>query len=279
MPSVGLSLVGFMEQRKGLHHLRSECIAPEASETALIASWQAAIARRGAPLPNAGRPDIRPLPAAHKDHVARLVNEPWAAPAFEGPLRSAEFVLVEIDPLLAFQQTINSDRAAHHCGTLRRPPALDELLPICLPLVPAAEDFTAIPGPSSLMIKSASLNLRLAAQGLFNESFVGIQFSVALPFISVARCEGRCYLHNGYNRAFGLRMAGATHIPCIIRDVPDTASAGVRADGSTFGAALLQSNDPPTLGHFTQGRALPVTLRSMSRILQVSWAEYAVPNE
>lgn len=100
-----------------------------------------------------------------------------------------------------------------------------------------------------------------------------------MPFVSVVGCNGRFFLHNGYNRAYGVRMAGATHMPCMIREVPDLAGAGVRADGSTFGATLLQSADPPSVAHFTQGRAHDVRLRAMSRIVQVSWAEYAIPDE
>jgi len=153
------------------------------------------------------------------------------------------------------------------------------LLPICLPRSAATEDYTAFPGANSVMIKARSLNLRIAAHGLFDESFAGIQFSVSLPFVSVVGCQGRYYLHNGYNRAYGIRMTGATHMPCMIREVTDLTSAGLRTDGTTFSATLLQADDVPTLGHFSQGRAHRVTLRAMSRIIQVSWAEYAVPDE
>jgi len=98
----------------------------------------------------------------------------------------------------------------------------------------------------------------------------------------VARWTG-CYvgLQAGYsyNRAYGIRMTGATFMPCLIRELADLKSTGLRTDGTTFGAAILEADDAPTLGHFTQGRAYEVTLRAMSRIIQVSWAEYAVPDE
>lgn len=174
MPSAGLSLLGFLEQQQALSQLKSACIPRDGSDEALIAEWQDARARRGAPFLNTGMPDIQPIPEPDHDYIERLINEPWAAPAFSGPLRDASFALVEIDPLIAFQFTVDRDRAAYHCGHLGSPPMPAELLPICLPRSPATEDYAAFPGPSSLMIRARSLNLRIAAQGLFNNSFVGI---------------------------------------------------------------------------------------------------------
>lgn len=279
MPSAGLSLLGFMDQQQAINHLKSACIPRDTFDAALTAEWQSARWRRGMPFLNAGKPRIEPIPESHRDHIQHLINEPWAAPAFAGPLREASFALVEIDPLIAFQFTLDRDRAANRCRGLGHPLTLGELLPICLPRSASVEDYTAFPGPNSMMIKARSLNLRIAAHGLFDEFVVGIQFSVSLPFVSVVGCRGRFYLHNGYNRAYGIRMAGATHMPCLIREVANLTSAGLKADGTTFTAALLQADDVPTMGHFTQGRAYEVTLRAMTRIIHVSWAEYAVPDE
>lgn len=279
MPSAGLSLLSFMDRQQALKHLKSACIPRDGSDAALAAEWQAARANRGPPFANAGKPRLEPIPESLRDHIRRLVEEPWAAPAFAGPLRGADFALVEIDPLIAFQVTLSKDRAAQHCGHLGRNPGPRELLPICLPRSPSVEDYTAFPGASSIMIKARSLNLRIAAQGLFDDCVAGIQFSVALPFVSVVSCRARYYLQNGYNRAYGIRTTGATLMPCMIREVADLASAGVRADAMTFGSATLQADDVPTLAHFTQGRSHEVTLRAMTRIIQVSWAEYAVPDE
>lgn len=279
MPSAGLSLLGFMEQQQAINHLKSLCIPRDDADGALLAEWRNARAKRGPPVANAGRPRVEPIPESCRDYLRHLVNEAWAAPAFAGPLRGAEFALVEIDPLIAFQFTVDKERAAHHCRHFGSNLPAADLLPVCLPRSPAVEDYTAFPGASSVMIKARSLNLRIAAQGLFDESLAGIQFSVALPFVSVVACQGRHYLHNGYNRAYGVRMAGATFMPCLMREVRDFTSAGLRTDGTMFGAAILQGDDAPTLGHFTQGRAHEVTLRAMTRIIQVSWAEYAVPDE
>jgi hypothetical protein len=42
---------------------------------------------------------------------------------------------------------------------------------------------------------------------------------------------------------------------------------------------LLESNNPPTVSHFTLGRAHAVTLRATTRILHLSWAEYGMYDE
>jgi hypothetical protein len=41
----------------------------------------------------------------------------------------------------------------------------------------------------------------------------------------------------------------------------------------------MESADPPAVGHYTEGRALPVQLRATQRVLHISWANYAVVNE
>src|SRR5208282_2577442 len=108
-------------------------------------------------------------------------------------------------------------------------------------------------------------------------SIAGIQFHSSMPFVHVVRYNGRCYLHNGFHRTVGVRKAGATHVPCILRDVNTISEVGI--DGDTFPVHLMESANPPTVGHFTQNRAWSVTLRNYSRILHVSWAEYMVPDE
>jgi hypothetical protein len=276
MPTPGLSLVGFMDQTQAINHLRTACVPADNSDAALISEWNAAQAKRGPSIANAGNPDIQPLPNAHP-HVQQLTAalQPILGTAWLG----ATLSLVEIDPLLAYQFTVDKPRAAHHCAALVRPPTLDELLQICLPLTPQSEALEIAQGAQSVLLKARTLNLQVFAQGMINVAFMGIQFGMASPYAHVVRHNGRCYLHNGFHRAYGARMAGATHIPCVLRDVPDHAAVGIRTDGGTFSATLLESGDAPTLAHFTRGLAYEVMVRLVSRVLHVSWAEYVVPEE
>jgi hypothetical protein len=281
MPSNGLSLVGFMtDQQQALNHLKLTCILGSKTDAQLIADWRAAQGRLGVAIPNAGQPGIQPIPLSHQAHLqqAPLVQVLAMYPG-------ASFQRIEVAPLLAFQFTVDTDRVAHHCASLSHPPTLDELLALCLPVNPQQEPLQAVPQAQSIIVKSRSLNVRIQGAGIMNfptpqgqVQAIGAQFGVALPFVQVTRFNGRYYLHNGFHRAYGALLAGATHLPSIVRDVQTYQEVGIRDDGGTFDLALLQSNNPPTLGHFA-GRSVPVLLRLTSRIIHVSWSEYVVLDE
>jgi hypothetical protein len=274
MPTPGLSLVGFIaDQQQAHNHLLHACVPANNAPAALTAEWNAAQARRGAMIPFAGHPDIRPLPAPLQAHAAQVL----AQPVFQAEWRGARIEWAEIGPLLAHQMTVDSNRSMHHCGALSNPPTPDELMVCCLPLVPQPEQLQVFPAQNSLLLKARSLNVRIV-QGIGQANFLGIQFDVSIPHVHVAKLNGRSYLFNGYHRAVGLMLAGATYMPCIVRDVADHNAIGIRPP-DTFSAALLDSADPPTLAHFAQGRAHHVSLRIHSRILYVNWAEHAVPDE
>jgi len=275
MPSPGLSLVGFMDQAQAIEHLRLACLPANASDAALIAEWQGAQARLGAPSATAGKPDMKNIPAAHDAYIDRVMQGHNLALSFPGIQRDW-FKLVEIDSLLAFQFTVNSTRSQEHCAGLKKTDIVD-LLPVCLPDVVPQEQYHWQIQEQSLLIKSRSLNLRIFQKGV-NQNVAGIVFGAALPLMIVAQLNGRYYLSNGYHRAYGARAAGATHIPCIVRGGIDATDIGI-VPGGTFALPLLESNNPPTIGHLTQGRAHAVTLRHTSRIMHVSWAEYVVFDE
>ncbi len=278
MPIPGLSLVGFMDQASAINYLRGACICNDNSDSALTAEWQIAKNRLGAPLARAGTPDIQPIPPSHQPYIQQITTQQWCADLFAGPWQNCEFKLIEIDPLLAYQFNVMTGRSNDHCNGLSSPPTLDELMALCLPHAPQSENFQTFTSPNSMILK-APLNLRSFGGGVFNAAFMGLQFGVALPFAHVVRYNGRCYLHNGFHRAVGLRSTGATHIPCVLRDVNNHQEVGILPNGATFSAALLESANPPTVGHFTQGRAYDVVLRRVARFLHVSWAEYVLPEE
>ena len=80
MPTPGISLVGFLDQKDAVEHLQNTCIPPDNTQDALIAAWNAAKARLGAPFANAGNPNIRQIPAAYQNHVNQvLIHPPFQA--------------------------------------------------------------------------------------------------------------------------------------------------------------------------------------------------------
>jgi hypothetical protein len=298
MSTPGLSLVGFMtDQLQVFQHLRLQCVPADPSDAALVAEWDAARAKRGGPRLQAGVPSVLPIPASENAYVQQLRAQPWVQEAFRMfGYGAADFKLVEIDPLLAHQFTVDKPRSDHHCAALKSPTVAD-LMPICLPQAqPKPNDLSPmIDGPNladpndqkqTFIVKVRNLNMRRLSPGIFSlnqngyDSWVmGLQVHVALPFVHVVRFNSRYYLHNGFHRAFGVRMAGAAYIPCLVRDATSQQDAGIIGRGQTFPLDLLESLDPPTLGHFTQGKAYDVRLRSGSRIFHVNWSETVMPDE
>jgi hypothetical protein len=289
MPMPGLSLVGFLEQAEAIKHLRFGCVPanPNVTDADLIAEWDGARVGLGAPFANAGNPDIQDLPVAF---VAAFEATPWIAaalPQFVGP---HELRLVEIDPLLAYQIIVDTDRSAHHCQGLATPPTEQQLLDVCLPTalpVPTPANLSPITQTTqSMALTTPNLNLINVTHGLFDivmggvpTKIGGVRIHESLPFMHVVRLNGRCFLHNGYHRAFGLRAMGATHIPCVFRDVASYEQAGVKTDGTTLAQPVFETGNPPTVAHFTQGRAHDVRIRRASRIIHVAWSQYTMPAE
>ena len=132
-----------------------------------------------------------------------------------------------------------------------------------------------------MLVSTRNLSLKVVQEGRHEiktengwKLLVGIELSLPVPLLHVVRYQQRCYLHNGFHRAYGARLAGFTHAPCVFRDIRYPEDIGIGPD--TFSLQQLQSADPPTVGHFTQGRAYDVRLMSLTRFLQVSWSEYTV---
>lgn len=282
MPTAGLSLVGFMPREAGIENLKAAAIWAVADDVTLGIEWQKANAALGPLIPNAGNPDVQPIPASHQAYVDDLISRDWYQRNEASWFAGATFGMVEADPLLAYQVSVDLERSNHHCGSLTQPPTLDELFELCLPRALPVEQWDWTRGPQSLLIRSRSLNLRVLGEGLLGQgpdgTLGGLYFGSAAPLVHVVRFNGRCYLHNGFHRVVGARCAGATHVPCVIRDVAGAEELGLTPP-TTFDLSLLESADPPTVGHYTQGRALNVQLRATTRILHISWANYALANE
>lgn len=279
MATDGLSLVGFMEEAQAINFLRNNCKQDDSSDTALKTIWQQATAKLGAPIGNAGKPDIQNL---SKPELDGLMSQELLRKAIAETYPGSTYCRVEIDPLLAYQFSVDMERSDHHCNHVNTESSFDELAKFCLPTTRVHEPVQQFTQDQSALVKSRSLNMRLSYAGIFTDAngptAMGFNIVLSMPIAHVVRFNGRCYLHNGFHRSVGLRKAGITHIPCLLRDVPDAASAGIAPPG-TFAQSLLESANPPTLAHYTSGLAWPVKLRATSRILHVSWSDYIVYDE
>jgi hypothetical protein len=277
-----LTLVGFLDDRaQAIEYLRSRCLpGPDKNTAALEADWRAAKARLGPPpVTGAGHPNMRPL-SIEEPHLQELLHVKWRS-RFQYFLdRGAVFQMIEIDRLIAGQITIDLEKSSSQSASLSRPPTHDELMKLAFPLELASGTINASRQENSVVVKSESLNLVIGDKGPMPKmpQIIGIHLGWTLPLIHVVRLNGKCILHNGYNRTIGARLAGAKEIPCIFRDVPDAAAAGF-VNERTLDEALLMSDNPPTMAHYVQDRAVEVALRRATRVLQVSWSEHTLYDE
>jgi hypothetical protein len=286
MPVPGLALIGFMEEQMGITYLQQRCIPKSAALPDLHACWADARGRLGPPAARAGYPEILEIPSQHDAYVQAVAATPRFAEyqSYLAAGATVSFKLAEIEPLLAYQFHIETDRSASLCAFTGNGVGLDTILPICLPHQMEDIPFFLTPLENGLVIKTKSANLTLRERGIVGvDPQMGFQLAGAIvgarsPLVQVAQFQGRCYLRNGFHRTYGLRLAGATHVPCVFIEMSDFGQVGIM-DGRTFSRDLLESANPPTCGHYTQGRAYPVALRSMNQYIAINWSEYVLPDE
>lgn len=281
MPVEGRSLVGFMDTAFAVPYLQQATVPLDPTPGALNDVWDQARGQLGDPVDHPGVPEFLDLDAAHQAHLATVAGNPRLASGFDG--QPYEFKLVEIDPLLAYQHDISIERTDHLCAQLGNPPTVESMLPIFLPTTLEAIPFQGQPQANSIVLVSRSANLKIISHGQIglDPNMGAMLFGIAIgpsgPWVHVVNFEGRTYLRNGFHRVYGAKRAGATHFPCIVVNAPNWEFVGARGQGATFDRALLESANPPTLAHYGEGRAWPVQLRRPTRIIEVSWAEYVLP--
>jgi hypothetical protein len=283
VPVEGRSLVGFMDPAFALPYLQQATVPPDLSPGALTGVWQQARDQLGLddPPDDPGEPEFLEIDAAHAAHLTAVAANPRLQGGLDG--QPFEFKLVEIDPLLAYQRDISVERTAHLCAQLGNPPTVDSMLPVMLPTAVENTPTQGQETPNSVLVVSPSANVKIHAHGRigFDPNVGMLLFGIAVgpsgPWVHVVRFEGRTYLRNGFHRVYGAKRAGATHVPCIVVDAPNWEFVGARGEGATFEKALLESDNPPTLAHYAEGRAWPVQLRRWQRIIEVNWAEYLLP--
>jgi hypothetical protein len=234
MVSEGLSLMAFMCEADAMNHLRKSCVCGDSD---LRDAWLASQSLRGAPMERAGNPQILPVPDEHRDYLRRvraaLPDRARRALAHQAGM-SDFFKLVEIDPLLCSQCLLEIGRYQRQTRELATSSELRPLLELALPVAEVGEDRCG----SSLT--------------------------------RVIQVRERCFLRAGFHRAVGARIAGHTHIPCIFSRLPYYPSLTQPERSWSFSRTILESDDPPTLGHFTHGRACRVQLRAPIRMLRLA---------
>jgi len=279
MATPGLALIGFMDPNHVEAYLTSACVGAPATPADREALRLQAVQKRGAAVPNAGAPEVKDLPKSATTHLKAVEK----SNRFAGTVGNAKwsFKLVEIDPLLAYQFHVELDRSTAACAGLAKNPSMDQLLNTCLPTKAAPFNGNFAQLPSGLMLRSSDPNVRLidvkGEAGAHETWELRVLLGTSSPLIQVVNWSGRFVVHNGYHRAFGARLAGATHIPCIVTEHTSWQDF-IAPNMNVFTEAVLKSADPPTVRHLQDDRAWPVTLTGSDRIIQFNWSELLLPS-
>jgi hypothetical protein len=275
MPVPALALVGCMPCDFALRYLSTECVPTDPDPAALVAEWHSACGLIQGPPPNVGTPEILEIPDSHQGYVTQLrESAQWKQVFEEDP--NLQVKMVEAAPILAYQFQVLDGPAGQHGGGLSSPPAIDELLSACLPMMPVAENFRWTSTPNSVLVETRALNLRPALVPVPTEpGTFTFRVGVALPFVHVVRFEGRCFLFNGYHRTYAALARGATHVPCVFRDVATLPEIGIGP--GTFPPEAFQSENPPCMHKFATGQAHQVQLVVKTRTVQLVMTDWVTP--
>jgi hypothetical protein len=157
MPVPGLSLVAFMPEPLAIEYLQKTCFLDDSSDEGAKAVWEQAKAQIGNSIPNVGCPAISPIPQEQGPYLASIPYQPFIEQALQGMVK-AEFALIEIAPLIAWQAHVCMDQ--HQGNWASR---MDPRIRKCLPTAPKDISFqwnkTLTHSGGSVTITSEDLNL------------------------------------------------------------------------------------------------------------------------
>lgn len=285
MPIPAWSLVGFLSESEALAYLQQACMMSNKAPGALRTHYHQARRHLGTgAVAHPGKPSVLEISTEHDAYLAGVASNPRFDHTV-GSRRAWSYKLVEIEPLLAWQLHVLADRVNAAQASVPHAPSVGDMLPICLPYTLENTTFrVSSPGPHSLTVQSGDLNLRPHAPSMVSDPTTqlitaGATFGASSNLIQVAVIDGRYYLHNGFHRAVGLRLAGATHIPCIVFEAQTISDVAVPGKG--FSARVLTASNPPTVGHFARGLGHKLLVRKLRRELEISYSirEREVPDE
>jgi hypothetical protein len=283
MPCEALTLLGFFDGPSGVHFLHKYWVdAPKVLED-LVRTWVVAQSQRGERIAMAGNPEITEIPDELADHIDAL-KDSINSKGLDFTRHQLKWV--EVAPLLAYQFHVD-EAAVDNCATGVRRGRERAALEMCLPLrpaeIPTTRGFGSRDTCHQAVLISPNLNMRIK-QDLWLEAGENYAMSKdgsgceltfvigeSSPLVRVSRYGGRCYLKNGYHRACGIMAAGLRFMPCVLEDVAEFKNTGAEGNGFTFSQELLETDDPPTVAHFSPDRAVRLRLHSLRRVIKITW--------
>ena len=280
MATAGLSLVGFMPQDQAIRYLGNVCVPANADSLALFGRVEVAACAgwRGLPTPGVAAVDNIPSPTTMRICKRRQLFRGCALPCSRMGLQTGGH-----RPALGVSVPCGLGQIGQPFRRLAAPPYSGGRTATLHSArnLPAAVCHRRRPKPRPCH-QDAEFRPPNNGQRPNPKRAKRIRDSArmgALRSYRLLRCNGRCYLTNGFHRTFGLRRARSAASPLPVWEVADFNELGVPGGNDSFDKPLLESADPPTFAHFANGRAYDVQLRRASRVIHASWSDYFVPEE
>lgn len=242
----------------------------------------------------ANNPMIGELPEHLRPLGERVIADPIVQRSFA--VVPVSIGVVELDRLVVFQKHIDLAHIARLRAVLGDDPSDEDVFNLCLPIDRGLDAPTraGAVGPNAWAFASGSSDFRVlgtklidpaSLDGVLNGApthVVATVIGFGSNMLSAIHAEDRLVLANGSHRAYALRDAGITHVPCLIQQVTLRDELAVITGGEVAvnPDVYLTAPRPPVLRDYFDDKlrvVLHVAPKDRQVQVQVSFGQMDVP--
>ena len=279
-----LTLLGFLEEDEALQFIRGQATEHTAEE-----EWRQKVRRanRAAAAISdraVGSPEVLELDARFGDRLRALVNEPTFQEQLVG-VKKWRFAMVEAEKLHSVQAQLNLEYLDSLVESAPAPDDLDGAVRYCLPTRQEKRKTTLLtsynPNTNTISIVTENLDFRIAGKVEGQDPktgtpFFGFGIGFGLPQLSVAICDGRYYIRNGYHRAYALLKRGHRFLPCLLVNIERIEDIGSWGPGY-LPVGVVLSEKGPILADFGTEAAVKTPRRRLRMVISVHAELQGIP--
>jgi hypothetical protein len=272
------ALLGFFNEQEVRQFLQGKVQSAEQFDE-IMGRWGVARSRICALPPFLNEPEIRPIlePEVLLE-IEKVMQLPECKQAF--PEGTWSVSLVELSGIIAFQPGLDTEYASGGGEDPLSPGDLLSAVKISFPFGKTSTLAVSMDqAQKAITVSGVNPSLQVVGLTWGQQAAIGpfaITFFVSAGpnVMQVSRYRGRCFLSNGYHRAYRLMKAGFTHIPCLLRNASDFAQTGAFGAGF-FPESILMSPRPPLFIDFEDGDlGIDVPVHSAKKMVRIRPDEF-----
>jgi len=226
------------------------------------------------------------------EELAPLVTRALADPVMrrDYSLAPVSIEWIELDRLVVNQKHVNLSFAEALAGEIGNSPDPARVFEFALPYERRRDPPVQAGriGEAAWVFKSVSNDLRILDAELLDPAqvtgfatgvpsvIVALSIGYGSNYLSALSVDGRLVLHNGTHRAYALRAAGQTHVPCLVQHVSRREELrAIVGDGHPLmaeGETILTTPRPPLFkDYFDEELRMVLSVPSAVRQVQVGF--------